>query len=620
MTDSVFGKDFVISGEKTLKEEIEHFSWSPNRDLLAVGNNKAELLLFRLSNLDNIWTIPSPVVDTSITSLCWRSDGTVVAVSYNSLDAGIKFFHMEKGDLVFNITNKKFNLEFPIIYMKWYESQVETVDEVNNIFGSSSFEEYIPDLPVKEDWDEGCNFKAILEMKKFNFLLTLNSDKKIVLYAYGVLPLAKIDCLNGLPSDSIEMFTFLDSCMNPEMNYLTLAYNYKMKNKDINLQVQIYDMKKIFLNTKTWNDVSMKLLRVIETVYHVEYVFEVMKQQCEELVQLMETRLFDCIAENQLSSTIGDELLHFLVWGQPSFQLERLLVDSLKENFLERFKKMLIICNVFFKQTLLANLQNAADTLFYLFNELKGMNKSKLFSDLEIRFDEDGVALLIKLSGELLIKTYELLTVYQEHSNNFQLFIKWLFISVQKLKRPTDLTEKLSAKELEDVADFILESFEAEDESQQSVRRFNLDRVYQYFTSSPLKKDAKIYKNNQWLNLISSSACLKNNPNLIKPNPKRSLAQIVNEIGEATESLILQMTKNVLPQDSILKELNLPHLQSSESDAAYSASQIFLPVTHESHQNWKRILTLIVNKSLSSSKLTFLDILIPPQLGHNNQM
>ena len=35
------------------------------------------------------------------------------------------------------------------------------------------------------------------------------------------------------------MFTFLDSCMNPEMNYLTLAYNYKMKNKDINLQVQI---------------------------------------------------------------------------------------------------------------------------------------------------------------------------------------------------------------------------------------------------------------------------------------------------------------------------------------------------------------------------------------------
>lgn len=76
MTDSVFGKDFVISGEKTLKEEIEHFSWSPNRDLLAVGNNKAELLLFRLSNLDNIWTIPSPVVDTSITSLCWRSDGT----------------------------------------------------------------------------------------------------------------------------------------------------------------------------------------------------------------------------------------------------------------------------------------------------------------------------------------------------------------------------------------------------------------------------------------------------------------------------------------------------------------------------------------------------------------
>lgn len=52
-------------------------------------------------------------------------------------------------------------------------------------------------------------------------------------------------------------------------------------------------MKKIFLNTKTWNDVSMKLLRVIETVYHVEYVFEVMKQQCEELVQVLQTFCFD---------------------------------------------------------------------------------------------------------------------------------------------------------------------------------------------------------------------------------------------------------------------------------------------------------------------------------------
>lgn len=619
--------DFLIEGNRVMKEAVEVISWSPNRDLFAIGDCKGTLHLYRLTKLEPVWTMPSPQ-ESHITSICWRPDGTVIAVAYDNVQAGIHLLHMEKAAPIFTLSSNNLKLSHHSVYLKWHET-TDSFDEQSDIFTSLSFKNFFSDLPEKEDNDDSYNFKAILDIKRFNLMVSVDASNSITLYAYGIMPLCTISCFNSMMFvESLATMRFTESSMTQNMDLLATVWQHQPEEDKIQLSVQLVDIKKIFLNTKTWNDISLKLIRVVETIKYMEYLFEVMKEHCEDLVHQMETRLLDNIADQDFETSVGDELLHYLVWGTPCYQLEVLLKSSIKENMLERFRKMLLGSNVFFKQTLLSNMQTAADTIYYLFNELKGMNKSQLFPDLEISFDESKINNLIKLGGELCMKTYELLEVYLEHARNFQLFIKWLFISIQQLKRQQSSTEKplqqLTAKELEEVADFILDSFvvKCDDEaaSTSSGGRFNLNRIYQYFQMTPLKKQASIYRDNEWVRLVESSQALSDHPSVIKPSPSRTLAQIVSELNDLSEELIYGITKQVKLSDCVREQVRvvLPcgggEAKSNDKDeAAVRVSQVFIPTEqHKTLSGWTRTMSMCLNRH-DDEKLTMVDVLVPPR-------
>jgi len=67
--------ELVFVGERNVKSDITLMSWSSKRDLLCMATNTGDLLLYRLSSLERVWSLSPPEKDCAINAICWRPDG-----------------------------------------------------------------------------------------------------------------------------------------------------------------------------------------------------------------------------------------------------------------------------------------------------------------------------------------------------------------------------------------------------------------------------------------------------------------------------------------------------------------------------------------------------------------
>lgn len=83
---------FTQLADKSLTADIKIATWCPTMDLLALATADGQLCLHRL-NWQRLWAI-SP--ESTVTSLCWRPDGKVLACGHE--DGFISLLNVENGE------------------------------------------------------------------------------------------------------------------------------------------------------------------------------------------------------------------------------------------------------------------------------------------------------------------------------------------------------------------------------------------------------------------------------------------------------------------------------------------------------------------------------------------
>lgn len=85
-------QSFTQLADKSLTADIKIATWCPTMDLLALATADGQLCLHRL-NWQRLWAT-SP--ESTVTSLCWRPDGKVLACGHE--DGFISLLNVEDGE------------------------------------------------------------------------------------------------------------------------------------------------------------------------------------------------------------------------------------------------------------------------------------------------------------------------------------------------------------------------------------------------------------------------------------------------------------------------------------------------------------------------------------------
>ncbi|XP_076804200.1 anaphase-promoting complex subunit 4-like [Clavelina lepadiformis] len=526
---------FLSVEEKQVKCRIKHMCWSPKRDLIAMAADTGELLLYRLSSLERVWSFPPPDKQNRISAICWRPDGSVIAVAYNCKENGIAFVYMEKAQVLWTLTEENSLLENAVTSIKWVEYNGKNDDYKGNQFSSLSFKDYLPELPKLQFKDlKTTEVKSILGDLRFHILVTCDKLQTITLYAYGVFPLMKIPS-----SDITREEIVVNMTLSPDLSSITcLVASTRKEQKYCDLLV--YDISEATSDLTLCDQVAKKACHLNMILLYIQSVIDLMNESCESVVQEMESKLTNYLLNKNISGTIGDEFMHMLMWGKPSDVLEDLLTNCMSKKGVMKLGTLVEASYTSIQQLLLVNFQLAADAIYYHLHEIKGMSNMDVLGYIKL-FDSETVDDIIKCAGSFILKASEMQQVIGRSLKNFKAFFRWLYATFSKIQREAvDNDSLMSMKELEFVADFIVESFIHEHEQLKvsgKERHFNLDKVYQYLQDAPLTAPQNLDKN-EWFSFVDSVPSLAQNPLILKRRPDASLCQLYKELRSKIRVLL----------------------------------------------------------------------------------
>lgn len=106
---------------KNVALRFEHMRWNHRMDLMAVANEKGEVVVYRL-NLQKTWVHPPPAVELRVRGLDWRPREKIVAVGYSN--GWVALLDVENQHEV-----HAFQLNGDIQCLHWTQNEREIVDD-----------------------------------------------------------------------------------------------------------------------------------------------------------------------------------------------------------------------------------------------------------------------------------------------------------------------------------------------------------------------------------------------------------------------------------------------------------------------------------------------------------
>nr|CAB3221509.1 anaphase-promoting complex subunit 4 [Phallusia mammillata] len=558
---------FLLVGERNLKCEVQLMSWSPKRDLIAMTTSTGEVVLHRLSSIEKVWSLPAPGKDALINDICWRPDGGVISVAYNTKENGIAFVGMEKAQVFWTVNSEQFSLKSSQHSIQWFESQEINDLEFERRMASLTFKDYLAQLPQLASKDvKIIDAKLIMADLRFNLLMSCDDHSNILGFAYGIFPIFSVHVATILKQPETSI---LDLCVTPDFHHLiTTVQSDKSHQKTC--EIIAFDLSRIFEDILLCNEVSQKACHLVSTLSYMDNVLDCMKESCESVIQEMESKLTNYLINKNLSATIGDEFMHMLMWGKPSEVLEELLLRCISEKSIVKLGTLIESSYTSIQQLLTVNFLLASDTIYYHLIEIKGICTPSILGNLKL-FNPSELDEIIKHVGSMFLKAVEMQQVIGKNLQSFKAFFHWLYSALLMLKGSVlDKNHQISQLQLEFVADFIMSSFIHEHEQLKLAgkeRHFNLNKVDQYLQNSPLITPIKSSEN-EWYHLVDTTPCLAHNPLIMDRRPNASLRQIFNEVNE-----------------KIGKILNKPELNLNLDDVIHRCS-MSLPTSQLHTQQW----------------------------------
>ncbi|XP_078490497.1 anaphase-promoting complex subunit 4-like [Ciona intestinalis] len=372
---------FSLFDKKQLKSKIHLMSWSPKRDLIAMATDIGELLLYRLSALERAWVLPPHSSGTLINTICWRPDGNVVAVGHSTKEAGVRFVYMEKAEIVWHLNNEKSLLEQPASILKWFEhSEYVTESLVSENISSLSAKDYIPELPKLPSKElQTVNVQSIVGASRFHILILCDVHNNVTLLAYGVFPILTISASTFSLEKSAPV-KITDFCLTPDFKEVIFTISLENKPTTASCIAQVVKIPSKYHGITMWDHAAQTACHLTTTLSYMSNVLECMNESCDTVIQEMETKLTCYLINKPISGTIGDELLHFLLWGKSSDVIRDFLMKCITEKGVVKLKKFVESSYTYMLQLLLINFQMAADAIYYHVVEIKASLTQSYFN------------------------------------------------------------------------------------------------------------------------------------------------------------------------------------------------------------------------------------------------
>ncbi|KAF0305450.1 Anaphase-promoting complex subunit 4 [Amphibalanus amphitrite] len=505
--------------EKQLAAEVSNLVWSPKMDLVAFSLATGGVALYRMT-LHRVWSTEPPEEGVSVSALCWRPDGRLLAVGYTS-DADVDA--LDEDDFL------------------------PPLSSLSNKYGSVN----------KHSEEDPQDVQGIADLKTLTVLAVGTRHGQVSLLLHGLLVFCRHDCGAGLEP---RVMTF----SNDLSRLLVLCGEQTETTKEdttAQTSTDVGSARLMELDLSVMSGCSEQL-RQLATLYgrissHLVYLDRTIQAICEawETVLLeMDSKMERFQASLGEDTSLSVEFLELLMFGVPSPEMERFLLTDLTDTGLKKLRHSIELSYTNIQSLVLRHLQPAAFRIADYLLQVAGMVRHKeRFGHLGL--SEERVVLAQQAVTLFLVKATDIQQVIDSSTRNFVAFFRWLYAVILRLAEtslPPDVG-KISQQELSFIAEFVDTNLG----DSATARGVHLERVGMYLRNADLEAPPTL-GGSQWRRLLSESASLAAAPGIVPPtNGSRSLIQEHDALRRAVAHLFADnadagaRTVRVVPASSL---------------------------------------------------------------------
>lgn len=323
-----------LNHSKNIGYKVEIMKWSNRMDLLALSNDKGEVIVQRM-NFQKIWTHPPPIDTAHVRGIDWRPDEKIIAVGYST--GLVVLLDIENQHVINSI-----KLDGDIACMGWTQNTREisnSTDVDNKLVGSvvnwgvivtlfnffiqNAHDTYLPQLPSfnslsstapKTDYNAYDSYSK----KILNILIVGLTSGVVHTSVFGVLPCGRIDVAaqTQLP---LKEFRMIEAKMSSDFKevYVCIKLGSFLK-----LIVFENEMFPIYLDPLL--NLATKHGYILNTMAYIEEIIQCISEAWETALLEMDNKLTK-YANAQPPGTVSADFLELLMMGFPSESLEEFL-------------------------------------------------------------------------------------------------------------------------------------------------------------------------------------------------------------------------------------------------------------------------------------------------------
>ncbi|XP_065091153.1 anaphase-promoting complex subunit 4 [Ochlerotatus camptorhynchus] len=558
------------TGNKNVGYRVDILKWSDKMDLLAIGNDKGEVILHRLK-WQKVWQLPAPEEGLRVRGIAWRPLEKVMAIAYSNGTV-----------LLINIENKEeiysFNIKSDISCMNWTENVKEisandtSGDAINN---HTTFLPPLPSLNSLSSTAKSCDYNSLKFYSKqiLNLLIIGSSSGHVHLSVFGMLSCCELDLFQSMnirPDEAV----IREVKMSSNFKQLFVAIE-----RSGSLDLVIFENNILQRYSTSLLNLAIKHAHILGTMAYINDTIECIIEAWETVLLEMDNKLTK-YANSQPQGSISADFLELLMFGSTSPALEQFLLRDLTEKGLKKLGNSIELSYSTIQKLVVKPLHTAICSVFYHLNSLQGMI-SNVYYYKPLLGDVTNEALIN--CGAFLIKAYELQQTIDTSTRDFKIFFRWLYTVIVRLMDETlpEDNSSVTQQEINYLAEF-LNNFDAnyhelpgDDESstEDKKRKFNLERVGQYLEDKSLLFPPKADIANQWMKLLEENDCLKSCPLIFPHHENSSLVQQHNLLKASIER-IFEKPVSVIGQD--FKQKSILSLRNSDPTDDFQRTVTYL--------------------------------------------
>ncbi|PRD19545.1 UNVERIFIED_CONTAM: Anapc4 [Trichonephila clavipes] len=401
-------------------------------------------------------------------------------------------------------------------------------------------------FPVNKGYSTASNkreemaedFKRMKGQKELNILVIGGEFGSVHLHSFGMYPTGFIEF--GIQPDKPTCDRVVSVTLSRDFRLLTVMLEKKDEAENYSYHYRSFFISLIYDCMGEIKIVSLKFGQISSLLTCLSSTIRAISEAWEDILLEIDTKLHNYAHQKHTTSeetTIGDDFLELLMFGNPSDSLEKFLMHDLTKIGLKKFGQSIEFSYSKIQKLVLKRLQYVGAALYYHLNDLKGMAKwTEQFGPIGLR--ESLVHEAKMATGSFVLKTNEIQQVIDNSLNNFKAFIQWLHSVMLRLAEepiPPEIS-RLTQQDLNFVAEFLKEHFTIEyDENKKTTVK--LERVAQYLKHEDLPYPPS-YSGNPWVKFLKDNPQMFETGIIFQNQPEKSLVTMYSDLRKVVDTAV----------------------------------------------------------------------------------